>query len=126
MVPDVVQPQDHEADQRLPPPPLGPHLLQQPDHPVGPLHVIVGPDPPALRVVQIGHDLGKLLRAELLQGLDQLGHGPERRVPHIVSEQDNRSGSDKFLINFADARPCRRIRERDRSESPPTLSVACI
>jgi hypothetical protein len=43
-----------------------------------------------------------------------------------VSEQDNRSGSDKFLINLADTRPRRRIRERERSENPPTLSVAYL
>jgi hypothetical protein len=42
-----------------------------------------------------------------------------------VSEQDNRSGSDKFSINFTDTRPRSRIRERARSGNPQTMSVAC-
>ena len=82
MTPDGIEPQDHETDQRLAPPPLVPYLLPEPNHPVGPLHVIVGPHPLAHRVVQIGHDLGKLLRAQLLHRLDQLGHGSEGRILH--------------------------------------------
>jgi hypothetical protein len=43
----------------------------------------------------------------------------------LVSDQDNRSGSDKFLINFTDTRPRSWIRERDRSRDPPTESAVC-
>ncbi len=59
-----------------------------------------------------------------LEVIVELVHQTARKI--AVSEQDNRSGSDKFLINFADTRPRRRIRERDRSENPPTLSVAYV
>ena len=60
MTPDVIETQHHESDQRLSPPPLVPHLLPGPNHPVGPLHMIVGPDALADRVVKVGHDLGEL------------------------------------------------------------------
>jgi hypothetical protein len=93
VAPDVIQPQDHEAHQRLPPPPLVPHLLQRPDHPVGPLHMVVRPHPPAHRVVQVGHDLGELLRPQLLQRLDQLRHGREGRIPH-----DRREAAARLVI----------------------------
>src|SRR5207249_10824153 len=46
MAPDLVESQDHESDQRPPTPPLVPHLLHEAEHPVGPLHLIVGPHPP--------------------------------------------------------------------------------
>ena len=92
MAPDVVKPQDHEADQQFGTPPLVPHLLPEPNHPVGPLHVIVGPDPLAHGVVQISYDLGELLRADLLQSFDQLGHplegGVIAPVPRISAEFD--------------------------------------
>ena len=61
MAPDFVEFQDHEPDQRSPPPPLVPHLLQEAEHPVGPLHMIVGPHPLAQRVSQVRHQLGELL-----------------------------------------------------------------
>src|SRR5512135_2727053 len=52
--PNAVQRQHHESHQRPPSPPLVTHLLQEPEHPVGPLDVIVGPHPSAHRVVQVG------------------------------------------------------------------------
>ncbi len=80
--PDPIERHDDKPDQRPTATPLVPHLLQEAKQPVGTLHVIVGPYPPAGRVVQVGHQLGELLRVQLVQRLDQLGHGPERRVTH--------------------------------------------
>src|SRR5437764_14733393 len=49
--PELVEPQDHEAHQRLATPPFVPHLLPEADHSVGPLHMIVGPGSLADRTV---------------------------------------------------------------------------
>src|SRR6516164_7717729 len=60
--PEPIQQQDHEPHQRLPPTPLVSHLLQQPNQPVGPLHMIVGPHTLAHRVAQVRHHLRELRR----------------------------------------------------------------
>src|SRR3954462_11031842 len=65
--PDLIERHDHEPDQRPTTSPLVPHLLQEPEHPIRPLHVIVGPHPTAQRVLEIGHHLGELLVAQLVQ-----------------------------------------------------------
>ena len=82
LAPDHIESQHHEPNQRLAPPPFVPHLLQHANRPVGPLHMIVGPDPLVHRIVQVGHDLGELVVVQLLQGFDQLGHGLEGRIVH--------------------------------------------
>ena len=57
----------------LPPPPLVTHLLQEANRPVGPLDVIVGPDPLAHRAVQVRHDLGELPPSSCSRALTNSG-----------------------------------------------------
>jgi hypothetical protein len=75
---------DHEPHQHPPTPPLVTHFLQESEHPVGPLDVVVGPHSPADRVLQVRHQLGELLRIQLLHRLGQLGHGLEGVDPTVV------------------------------------------
>lgn len=90
--PNRVQCHDHEPYQHPPLSPLVAYLLQESEHPVGPLDVVVGPHPPAHRILQVRHQLGELLRIQLLHRLGQFGHSLERRVTH-----DHRSTATGLL-----------------------------
>src|SRR5262245_46566453 len=82
VTPDRVELQDDEPDQCSPPSPFVPHLLEETEHPVGSFNMVIGPNPLTDRVVQIRHQLGKLLFIQLFHSLDEFGHGLESRITY--------------------------------------------
>ena len=114
VTPDRVELQDDESDQRSPPPPFVPHLLEETEHPVGPLHVVVGPNPLTDRVVQIRHQLGELsvavnegtsfapLAVHGRRDWIAAERGPERRSPVAVRPSaDSREQSERARREIA-------------------------
>jgi hypothetical protein len=78
--PDLVELEGEEADEGAAAAPAVADLLQEAERAVGPLDVVVGPLPQALRAVEVSCDLAELGGLQAADRLGQFGDREELRV----------------------------------------------